>query len=95
MRGTDMTNDMNRPGGIDEIDISRQARALAWLRLTDYMLVVICGFWAIGILSETVVSFFSSDTQEYVFQLLIMAAVLGYAAYTGWRHVGVIDPTAG
>ncbi|MEJ2308472.1 MAG: hypothetical protein P8Z78_04025 [Gammaproteobacteria bacterium] len=83
---------MNELPEINEIDISRQARALAWLRLTDYMLVVVCGFWAIGILTELVVSFSSSDMHGMLLPLLVMAALLGYAAYTGWRHVGVINP---
>lgn len=83
---------MTEPAEIKEIDISRQTRALAWLRLTDYMLVVVCGLWAIGILSDMVVSFVSGSTPDYVFQLLVMVALLGYAAYTGWRHVGVINP---
>ena len=45
---------MNRFPVITEIDISRQGRALALLRLTDYALVVLCGFGAVGYLSELV-----------------------------------------
>jgi hypothetical protein len=82
---------MNALPEINEIDISRQARALAWLRLTDYMLVVVCGLIAIGALSELVIGFSDAGMVEIVFNL-VAAIVLGYAAYTGWRHVGVINP---
>ena len=82
---------MNNLPKITEVNISRQARALAWLRLTDYALVVLCGFWAIGLLSELVVSFSSTDVGTLVFELIALL-ILSFAAYTGWRHVGVIDP---
>ena len=82
---------MNEIPEINEIDISRQARALAWLRLTDYMLVVVCGLWAISALSELLLGFSNAGMVEIVFYL-VAAVVLGYAAYTGWRHVGVINP---
>lgn len=77
---------------ITEIDISGQARALALLRLTDYALVVLCGFWAIGALSAFVFDVATGDLWLIAFELLSVA-VLGFAAYTGWRHVGVIDPS--
>ncbi len=82
---------------ITEIDISKQARALTWLRLNDYTLVYLCGLWAIGCLSELVVSFPfpSNDAATLVGGLigwLIALAILCFAVYTGWRHVGVIDP---
>ena len=38
---------------IFEIDVSRQARALSILRLTDYMLVVLCGMTALSLLAST------------------------------------------
>jgi hypothetical protein len=82
---------MNSLPRITEINISRQARALAWLRLTDYALVVLCGFWAISWLSELVINFPSDDAAMLVFTLIILP-ILCFAAYTGWRHVGVIDP---
>ena len=82
---------MNNVTKITEIDISKQARALAWLRLTDYALVVLCGFWAIGLLSQLVVDLPSGDVAAVVLDL-IMSAILCFATYTGWRHVGVIDP---
>jgi hypothetical protein len=85
-------NVVNEPPRIIEIDISRQARALAWLRLTDYALVIICGFWALGLVPDLVISFSAADMQMVVFDLIALA-VLGYAAYTGWRHVGVINPS--
>lgn len=90
-RPRDTEGHMNRLPQITEFDISRQARALAWLRLTDYALVVLCGSMAIGTLSELVVGFLSADADTLVVQV-IMLAILCFAAYTGWRHVGVIDP---
>lgn len=83
---------MNNGARIREIDITKQARALACLRLTDYALVVLCGFWAIGMLSDIVTSLGSGDVVTLLFEL-IATGILGFAAYSGWRHVGVIDPT--
>lgn len=77
---------------IAEIDITRQARALACLRLTDYALVVLCGFSAIGLLSDMVVNVRSGNLPVLLFEL-IATCILGFGAYSGWRHVGVIDPT--
>ncbi|MFM1892337.1 MAG: hypothetical protein RLZ44_1414, partial [Pseudomonadota bacterium] len=84
---------MNDRPRIKEIDISSQARALAWLRLTDYALVVLCGFWAIGIVSELSTGFIAGEVGMTTVELVAMAVLLGFAAYTGWRHVGVIDPS--
>ena len=78
---------MNRLPEITEIDISKQARALTWLRLTDYALVMLCGFWAVGMLSELVINFPSEDVVTLAF-LLIMLLTLCFAAYTGWRMSG-------
>jgi hypothetical protein len=83
--------DVNDRPRITEIDITKQARALALLRLTDYALVVLCGLWAIGFLSELVVDLRSAGVGMLLFELTA-SAILGFAAYTGWRHVGVIDP---
>lgn len=75
---------------IISIDISKQASALSWLRLTDYALVILCGSWLIATLPQ----FFDSATYAtpgvpVLFALI--AFVFGYAAFVGWRHVGVID----
>jgi hypothetical protein len=83
--------DMNNVTRITEIDISKPAGALVWLRLTDYALVLFCGLWAIGLLLGMVVRFPSADAGTLAFGL-IASLILGFAAYTGWRHVGVIDP---
>ena len=85
---------------ITEIDLTKQARALACLRLADYALVVLCGFFAVKILPSfffqmnhgLVANFLSNDTFTLVFNLITLI-VFGFAAYTGWRHAGVIDPT--
>lgn len=83
---------MNELPKITEIDISRQASALAWLRLTDYAMVVLCGFWAIDMVSAYVVNPALFDTPMVAF-VAIALGVVGFGAYTGWRHVGVIDPS--
>lgn len=87
----DSKGDMNKSPKVTEINISKQARALAWLRLTDYVMVVICGFAAIGVLSEVVVSIRAGDAGMLVVEL-ILSAILCFLAYAGWRHHGVIDP---
>jgi hypothetical protein len=79
---------MTNVARIAEIDISKQARALAWLRLVDYALVIYCGYWALGLLGALVTDFPSYE-DWFVLPSLV---VLCFAAYTGWRHVGVIDP---
>lgn len=70
---------------IREIDISRQARALRFLRFTDYLLVIVGGTWLIGMLGTLVV-----DPKMGIFDL-VLVPVLFWGAYTGWRNVGVID----
>jgi len=86
---------MNNVTRITEIDISKQARALAWFRRTEYPLVFFCGFSAIGLLLglllDLAVSFPSADAGTLVLEL-IASLILGFVAYTGWRHAGVIDP---
>ena len=79
------------PARITEIDISGPARALAVLRWTDYTLVVACGLGAVGGLPELISSAAHARWVEATVQVLIVAA-LAFAAITGWRHVGVIDP---
>jgi hypothetical protein len=86
---------MNNLARITDIDISKQARAFAWFRRIEYPLVFLCGFGAIGLLwgllVDLVVRFPSADAGTLVFEL-IASLVLGFAAYTGWRYAGVIDP---
>jgi hypothetical protein len=74
-----------------EIDISRPARALGVLRLSDYTLVVGCGLGAFGILPDLISSTAHGRWAEVVVEGL-MAATMAFAAFTGWRHVGIIDP---
>jgi len=74
---------------LSQIDITRQARALGWLRMTDYLMVVVCGLIAFELLASLLTSF--SGPGALLFQLLALS-VLTYSAYTGWRHVGVINP---
>jgi hypothetical protein len=79
------------PARITEIDISRPARLLGILRYTDYTLVVACGLGALGMLPDVVSSAAHGHWAEFTGQGL-MVALMAFAAYTGWRHVGVIDP---
>ncbi len=76
---------------ITEIDISRPSRALAVLRLSDYTLVIACGLGVVGVLPDFGRAAISGQWVD-LFTLAAMAAVFAFAAYTGWRHVGVIDP---
>ncbi len=76
---------------ITEIDISQPARALWWLRLADYALVILCGLWALGLAKALLFEPASDGVLMVGFEWLSLA-VLGWATYTGWRHVGVIDP---
>lgn len=76
---------------ITTIDIDRPARTLAVLRWSDAVLVLGCGFGALAMLPDLVLALVSSQWLDLVVQGA-MAATLAFAAYTGWRHVGVIDP---
>jgi hypothetical protein len=75
---------------IREIDISKQARRLRILRVVDYVFVILCGQFLLGILSAA--SRAAGDEPGAVrIAVLVAVAVLGFAVYTGYRHVGVID----
>lgn len=83
----------NQPSAarITEIDISRHARALAVLRWSDYVLFVGCGMSVVGRVPQAA-NLFAGAEWFSLSVLLIVMLVLGTAAYTGWRAVGVIDP---
>lgn len=83
---------MNNVARITDVDISRQVRPLAWLRWTQYALVFLCGYGALGSMWGLVFSLPSADAGTLVFYL-IASLILGFTAYTGWRHYGVIDAT--
>src|SRR5262249_57553890 len=76
---------------IREIDISRPARALYFLRLTDYLLVIVCGNFIVTFLAMPFIDQEMTRGWELVFNLLIVVPVLCFLVYTGWRHVGVIN----
>ena len=76
---------------ITEIDVSRPARALAVLRWSDYLLVVVCGFGAAETLARALTAAGIGDTSTFL-TLILLTAGLVFASYTGWRHLGVIDP---
>ena len=76
---------------ITSIDIGRPARALALLRWSDVILVLGCGSGAVAIVPEALLALARSEWIDVILQLPI-AAILAFAAYTGWRHAGVIDP---
>ena len=89
----------NRLPVITEIDISRQSRALSWLRLTDYTLVVICGFMAAFALSELVVSFLSDTTVDRILLQLFKKAGVAAKKTTGIKPInkprGLVIGTVG
>jgi hypothetical protein len=76
---------------ITEIDINRPARALAVLRISDYLLVIVCGFGAMGMVPALIQAAIGAQWIELAVGAA-MFSVLAFAVYTGWRHVGVIDP---
>ncbi|MDI3464060.1 MAG: hypothetical protein OJF50_002881 [Nitrospira sp.] len=76
---------------ITEIDISAPARALGVLRWSDYLLVVGCGYSALWMLFDLVTSPINSEWAKIVLEVPVVG-VLAFAAFTGWRHLGVIDP---
>ena len=76
---------------ITEVDISRPSRALAVLRLSDFVLVVGCGLGAVGLLPDLAIAAVNAQLAD-VAGITLTAAAFAFAAYTGWRHVGVIDP---
>jgi hypothetical protein len=78
---------------IREIDISRQARVLRFLRFTDYLLVVLCGTWLLNLVTLPFIDHDMSQSEGLIFTV-IAVAVLSFNVYTGWRHVGVIDERA-
>ena len=76
---------------ITEVDISRPSRALAVLRLSDFVLVVGCGLGAVGLLPDLAIAAVNAQLAD-IAGITLTAAAFAFAAYTGWRHVGVIDP---
>jgi hypothetical protein len=76
---------------IREINISNQARALRFLRFTDYMMVIVCGSWLFGIFSHLALGLGVFDYE--VITVLIGVGVLAFNVYTGFCHIGVIDPS--
>lgn len=76
---------------ITEIDITGPSRALAVLRWSDYILVIGCGLGAASMAVQSVLAAMSAQWSEFLMTAVMMGA-LGVAAYTGWRHVGVINP---
>ena len=76
---------------IREIDISRPACALYFLRLMDYLLVILCGNFLVIFLAMPLVDPGMRQGWELVFNFVVIVPVLCFLVYTGWRHVGVID----
>jgi hypothetical protein len=72
---------------LELIDISNQARALYFLRLTSYILVFGFGTIAISLFQELKFG----DIEQLAVTLIFMA-ICSFAAYTGWRNVSTIDP---
>src|SRR5215470_19532905 len=76
---------------IREVDISRPAAALFFLRLMDYLLVIVCGDFLVLLLVMPLVDPGMRQGRELALDFLVLVPVLGFLVYTGWRHVGVID----
>jgi hypothetical protein len=73
------------------IDISRPARALFFLRLTDYLLVIVCGNLLVTYTALPLVDREWRQAGLLILDLLVLVPVLLFLVYTGWKHVGVID----
>ena len=76
---------------ITTVDITGPARALALLRWSDYLLVVVCGLGAASVAADVIRALAEAQWVEALTSSAFVA-VFTFAAYTGWRHVGVIDP---
>ena len=76
---------------ITEVDITRPARALMVLRWSDFILVIGCGFGALAMALQSVFAAGAAQWSDFL-MMSAMTGALAIAAYTGWRHVGVIDP---
>jgi hypothetical protein len=79
------------PARITEIDIDKPARALAVLRWSDYVLVVMCGLALVGVVPELLRAGIEARWSDAAI-FGVASAALAFAVHTGWRHVGVIDP---
>jgi hypothetical protein len=82
---------VNSTSQVSEIDITRPARALGLLRLTDYPLVIVCGNLLVTFLAMPLVDRESRQAGALIFNLLVSVPILLFLVYTGWKHVGVID----
>lgn len=88
----EVPNDNTEPSAarIKEIDISKPASILGILRLSDYVLVFLCGKTAVNAIVGSMTAAFKSEVSDAMI-LGALTVVMTFAAYTGWRHVGVID----
>jgi hypothetical protein len=84
-------------GKVREVSIDKQGRLLGFLRLSDWVLVFLLSFGLLTTLSDFVTLLYSERSDlfapvENILLLdLIVIAVVSFAVYTGWRHIGVID----
>jgi hypothetical protein len=76
---------------LSEIDISKQASVLRFLRYTDYALVLLCGSFLMGLLSALITDLTFNEGLGLIF-ILVSVTILSFSVYTGYRHLGVIDP---
>ncbi|HKQ03858.1 MAG TPA: hypothetical protein VJ464_01905 [Blastocatellia bacterium] len=76
---------------IREINISKPARALQFLRFTDYVMVLFCGFGVLGLLLQVVIDQKLRQEMGWIITSILFA-VLSFSIYVGFRHVGVINP---
>jgi hypothetical protein len=76
---------------ITEIDISRPSRALWVLRQSDFVIVVWCSLTLANLLPELGRAAVEGRWTDFPL-FLAFAGVFALAAWTGWRHIGTIDP---
>src|ERR1051325_1993862 len=67
---------------IREINISKHARALRFLRFTDYMLVIFCSHWLLSIISSYLINpVFRGGGGLFI--VSVATPILSFGIYTG------------
>lgn len=74
-----------------EIDISRPARALRWLRWADHSLLL-GGLLSVSFLALAFDLILTGQEILLASALVAITAIFLFGAYTGWRHLSVIEP---
>ena len=78
---------------IREIDISRQARALRFLRFSDYLVFLLVGPLVLFLVHGFLLLVKNPESETEVLILgLVPIPILLFGMYSAWRNFGVIDP---